>query len=250
MPKKNNVYPQASVILLKLQTMQVALILLFSLILALNSAYAQVVPLANEDFTEHYSSDVPVSGKVLVGILIESKNVNSRFFVKSSAGTNLFCFQVNSIDGTYFSENEYLLTSTEKLANEQGLVEVEYPTQFKKILKEFGDNELALLATEGSCDSQSNLHFVATKDKIENSDKVRFLISSARSQVFMRLKSNIQSIQPTCARIEEGKRTAYDTICEINLSELVSESFDGQIIRRKNNRTLDNVNFSLSIASQ
>lgn len=211
---------------------------------------AQVAALANKSFSEHYSSDVPVSGKVLVGILVESKNINSRFFVQSNPETNLFCFKVNSIDGTYFSENEYKLTPAKAILNEQGLVEVEYPTQFKNILKEFGDNELALLATQGGCSVSSNIHLVATKDKIEANDNVRFLISSARSQVFMRLKSKSQSIQPKCDRIEVGKRTAYDSICEINLDELVSETFDGQIIRRKNNRTLENVSFKLSIAGQ
>jgi hypothetical protein len=217
---------------------------------SLTKAYAQVAPLTSGNFKEHYSSDVPVSGKVLVGILIESSKKNAGFFVRSSLIDSLFCFRVMSIDGTYASENEYVLNAKAIGASEQGLVEVEYPTQFQKILNNFEDYELALLATEGGCDSSGNVHYFATKDSVQNDDKIRFLISSARSQVFMRLKSKEHSLRPSCSRIEEGKRTAYDTICEITLSSLTSDDYQADIIRRKSNRKLPDSNFNLSVVQK
>jgi hypothetical protein len=214
---------------------------------SLTKTYAQVAPLTSGKFKEHYSSDVPISGKVLVGILIESSNKNSGFFVRSNLVNTLFCFRVMSIDGTYASENEYVLNAKAIDASEQGLVEVEYPTQFQKILNDFEDYELALLATEGECDSSGNVHYFATKDQVQNNDKIRFLISSARSQVFMRLKSKEHSLRPSCTRIEEGKRTAYDTICEISLTSLTSADYIADIVRRKSNRKLPDTNFNLSV---
>jgi hypothetical protein len=227
-----------------------AILLLVTIVLLYSrSSFAQLAPLANDDFKEHYSSDVPVSGKALVGILIESKKINSRFYIKSTSNNTIFCFKVTSIDGTYASENEYILNPDLAIPNDQGLIELEYPTQFTSILKEFNDNELALLATEGACDIRPDIHFVATKDKVENDDKLRFLISSGRSQVFMRLKSKQHSLQPSCARIEIGKRTAYDTICEIELSQLSSAQYDADIVRRKGNRALSDVKFKLSVVN-
>jgi len=232
--------------------MRAVSILIFVSIVMLHSSSgeAQIAPLANGEFKEHYSSDVPVSGKALVGILIESKKINSRFYIRSTSNNNMFCFRVTSIDGTYASENEYLLNPESAIPNNQGLLELDYPTQFKTILKGFNDNELALLATDGACDSRADIHFFATKDKVEDGDKLRFLISSGRSQVFMRLKNKVHSLQPSCSRIETGKRTAYDTICEIELSQLNSTDYEANIVRRKNNRALPLVNFNLAVVNK
>lgn len=210
-------------------------------------SYGQLAPLANKTFSEHYSSDVEVSGNVLVGILIESSQANSRFFVKSSSDTNLFCLRVSSIDGTYFSENEYLLEEVEHKVNAQGLVEVEYPTQFKSILTGFADEELSLLASEGSCGDRAKAYLMATKDLVEDDDKLLFLISSGRSQVFMRLKSDASNFMPRCKRIETGKRTTYDTICETDLSLFKQNTYSAEIIRRKNGRKLEDIEFDLHL---
>ena len=72
------------------------------------------------------------------------------------------------------------------------------------------------------------------------------MISSGRSEVFMQLKSNDGTrVKATCARIEDGKRTSFDTICSVPALSLVDENYNVQIVRRKNGRSLPATQFTL-----
>lgn len=198
--------------------------------------------LINENFNEKFNSNVPVSGRVISGVMQSSKSVLSNIKVNlTNLNTNIICLKVQSRDGTYFSSNEYRVNEKAK-----GLITPEYPTKYEEVLTSFSDNELAILAFEGECsDRKLNNVLISSRHNTTN-DKVIVYVSSGRSDVF------INTIMPKgkkkttkCMRIENGKRTAYDTECIIDVKYLLNESNEVSILRRKSGRRLPTVRFNL-----
>ncbi len=205
----------------------------------------RLATLSKDSFNEHFSSVVPVSGNVLVGAVYSSTSTNNKFFLDTTNGISDFCFKVSSINGTYISENDYkLIESTPDKSNR---VYIEYPTKFEKIITAFNINQLAPLATTGSCDDQRYQHVLLSSRAVNVDDsQVLFMISSGRSEVFMQLKSATgKQIKAKCERLEEGKRTSYDTICEVPASTMSEDTYNIKIARRKNGRSLPATTFTL-----
>jgi len=218
----------------------------FVLLFVSSSVFAErVATPANDSFSEHFSSNIPVSGHILVGAMYSSSITSSRFLLDTTPDVGHFCFKVSSIDGTYLSENDYGLQ--EDGNSDARTVTLEYPTKFEYILSDFDQKQLAPLATTGSCDDQRYQHvLLSSRAEPQNNSDVLFMISSGRSEVFMQLKSNDgDRIKASCSRIEDGKRTSYDTICSVPAPSLIAENYNVQIVRRKNGRSLPSTQFTL-----
>ncbi len=202
---------------------------------------------ASKDFSEHFSSNVPVSGNILVGALYSNTKITDQFYLDATNDTAHFCFKVSSIDGTYVSENDYLMQLEEENAENESIVSIQYPTRFSEIISGFSVNQLAPLATKGNCNNQRNATvLLATRNTDIDNASVLFMVSSGRSEVFMFLKAPTgKRVQVKCHRLEEGKRTAYDTICEIPAGALSEDTYQGSIVRRKNGSNKRPVMFTL-----
>jgi len=188
---------------------------------------------ASEQFSEHFSSNVPVSGNILVGALYSGASISDQFYLNAVNETSDFCFSVSSIDGTYISENNYRLQSAPDI--DDPVVPIQYPTQFADLISNFSIDQLAPLATGGSCDNQKNLDILlASREQDISNASILFLVSSGRSDVFLFLTSSSGAKKRAkCQRIEHGKRTAFDTVCEISANSLDENSYEGKLIRRK-----------------
>lgn len=200
---------------------------------------------SKSNFNEHFSSNVPVSGNVLVGAVYSTANTSNRFYLDTASDMNHFCFKVSSVNGTYVSENDYKIIDSPLKSTEATILE--YPTKFEELITNFEIEQLAPLATTGSCDDQRYQHvLLSARDKETKNAEILFMISSGRSEVFMQLKSNSgQRIKANCGRLEEGKRTSYDTICKLPSSSILEETYDVKIARRKNGRSLPATTFTL-----
>lgn len=218
----------------------------FVLLAVCSSASAERVAFpTSEDFSEHFSSNVPVSGNILVGAMYSASKISNRFLLDTAPDVSHFCFKVSSIDGTYISENDYGLRNNSE-ENSQS-VALEYPTKFEDIISSFDQSQLAPLATTGSCNDQRYQHVLLSSRAVPDNDSdVLFMISSGRSEVFMQLKSSDgQRVKANCTRIEEGRRTSYDTICSVPARSLTTDSYSAHIVRRKNGRSLPATQFTL-----
>ena len=222
-----------------------ALLLCWLIVFSAPSLAQKIAKPSTPEFNEHFSSDVPVSGNVLVGAIYSSATTTNKFFVDIENDTNDFCLKVASIDGTYVSENDYQLSSSEE--SDKSITMIDYPTKFDNVISGFGIKQLAPLATTGSCADQRYQHVLLTARASLSADpNVLFMISSGRSEVFMQLKSpSGQRLNADCHRLEDGKRTAYDTVCEVQALLLTEDTYSAQIARRKNGRNLPMTSFTL-----
>ncbi len=220
------------------------ILVILALLPCLASAERFAAP-SNDKFTEHFSSNVPVSGNILVGAMYSSDITSNQFLLDTVPDLDNFCFKVSSIDGTYVSENDYELQGN--IEQNSPSVALKYPTRFEEIIASFAQNHLAPLATTGSCNEQKNKHvLLSSRAKPDANANIIFMISSGRSEVFMQLKSTDgKRIKAKCKRLEEGKRTSYDTICAVPAQSLTTENYSVQIVRRKNGRNLPATLFTL-----
>lgn len=203
--------------------------------------------LVSKNFNEKFNSNVPVSGRVVSGVMQASPSKLSALKINlAKLNSNVICLKVQSRDGTYFSSNEYNVVNNENT----GLITPEYPTQYEDILSSFTENELGVLAYEGKCSDRKlkNVLLASRGNNIEN-DEVVIFVSSGRSDVFFTTKTSTGKKKTIkCSRIEEGKRTAYDTECKVNRDLLPLSVNEISILRRKSGRMLPSIKFNLVYA--
>jgi hypothetical protein len=203
------------------------------------------LPLVQELFNEKYNSNVPVSGRVIAGVMFRSAKDpdNELSIFLAPLKSDLICFKVQSKDGTYYSANEYKVPES----GISGSIFPEYPTKYKKLLNEFDDTELALLAFSGNCDSkQIDTILISARSQTGIQEDVVMLVNSGRSDVFLITAQESGKRKTTkCKRIIEGKRTAYDTQCLIEVDSLIEGINELSIIRRKPTGNMPSVKFNV-----
>jgi hypothetical protein len=211
--------------------------------IGLNAESAKL-KLSKEIFSEQYSSNVPVSGRVIAGLMLsqsQSANIFSIYMPKSEK--KFFCLRVLSRDGTYSSTNQYLLES-----NTTGdFLQADYPTKYADLLSKYSETELAVLAYTGKCEANKVTDIlVSTRGSQADSKDAMILVSSGRSDVFLNIPLKVGGKKTIkCKRIEDGKRTGYDTSCKVNLSLLTTGTNELSLLRRKSGRMLPSVKFNL-----
>ena len=220
-------------------------IFLFFISVNLCAQAQSTLPLVQESFNEKYNSNVPVSGRVIAGIMFRSAidHHNELSIFLAPTESDLICFKVQSKDGTYYSSNEYKIPKS----GISGSISPEYPTKYNKLLNEFDETELALLAFSGSCDSkQIDTILISARTQTDIQDDVVILVSSGRSDVFLITEQESGKKNTTkCKRIIEGKRTAYDTQCVIEVNSLLEGTNELSIIRRKPTGNMPSVKFNV-----
>lgn len=206
------------------------------------------IELANKNFHEEFSANVPVSGRVIAGLVTESAGSLSELQVNlAKIKAETICLRVQSMDGTYYSSNEYVVKDKQF----KGLITPTYPTKYLELLDGFDQEELAILTFAGHCNQKkfSDI-YVSARSLSPDVTNVSLLVSSGRSEVFLSTK-NKQGKKSTikCKRIEKGKRTAYDTECNISLDQLNEGSNNVAVLRRKSGRMLPSVKLNIVYSS-
>lgn len=226
--------------------MRVTCIFLTGLLFS-NFLYAQSakpLELAKDTFHEEFSENVPVSGRVIAGIIAKSSGKLSNLQVNLlESSSESMCLRVQSIDGTYYSSNEYRITDK----SFKGLISPDYPTKYNDLLSEFEGSELAILAFAGSCNEKKvNDVYISAKNSDFAQNTITILVSSGRSDVFVSNKNKDgKKTTLKCIRIERGKRTAYDTECNLGVEQLNEGVNSIAVLRRKSGRMLPSVKFNV-----
>jgi len=195
---------------------------------------------------EVYKDEVPVSGKVIAGVGMSGLAVNGELalFPKAESSLGFACVQVMSRDGRYWAENTFVLPEID-LGDR---VQVSYPSKYNDLLNEYDADDLAILSYSGRCEKKKvNNFMVTTRQKLV--DKSRALIvyvNSSRADTYIRVMNDpLKKVTKKCRKITEGRRTGYDTICRVDMSERTPAVNPVKlgIYRRKFNKSLKPVQF-------
>lgn len=212
-----------------------------------------IATLKSSDFHETFVDEVPVSGQVVVGIGIAraEDSVHSDqlavFLPKGGPGEGI-CVQAISRDGRYWSKNAFDLPELAAAS----FVTLDYPTRYLAEISALSPDDFAVLASAGDCQRVTNEElFIADWMPLDNSNpgQVKVFINSGRSDSFISaLTLEGKRFQRSrCRRLLEGRRTGYDTICELDLASLPPQKIRIEILRRKYDRTLPPVGFNLRL---
>jgi len=170
-------------------------------------------------FRESLNVQVNVSGATRVGLIhansLDMSDINTIFVrVPDSRSHNRLCVKLTSRDGRYSAELEYQLQ-----VNDSGVIELGFPSQFKRELSAEELPYVASLATlAGNCDTQeSAVYLVSAWHPIDGDASIFVLVNSGRNDVTLRIPSrehtDVHSIP--CRTLESPLRIAFDKICEI-----------------------------------
>ena len=190
------------------------------------TAYAANWPRAElrSSFDETLREEVPLSGTVLVGVAVpaaansyaNNESPPILVFVPSSIDTTDLCVTVRSRDGRYRAQNRYKLTP-----DAQGVfVQLEFPTQYPKLLQTFRKDDVAVLAASGSCNNRKPKQFLpaAWGEPAENATHTLELsVNGGRKKVTAEIVGTNMAPQK-CRRIREAHRKAFDTTCALAIS--------------------------------
>ena len=212
-------------------------------------ALARVARVKGE-FEERFHEEAPVSGRVVAGVLVRgSGRPGLALLPPSLAAGQSACVQVMSRDGRYASRNTFLIPS----AASAPTVPLDYPSAHEDFLWTLDSDDLAVLAMPGDCDENdtSGLYVATSRardEPLHSADAITIFVNSGRSETYVAVNNDPKGKRPRrCAEIEEGRRTGFDTVCGIDLSELesVPERLEIRILRRQYERMLPPTEFDL-----
>lgn len=191
------------------------------------------------EFTESYSETVKVSGQFLKGLQFTDVNYAvAPHLYFPSAYQGPVCIYVSSADGRYKSQYQYTLTEPT-----EGLVSIDFPTQYIDELEEFSPGELGLLATAQQDCSTANGNYLVGAWGTPNSmtNIAVFLRSNARRDVatiFGRddSKNKTAPITVKCQDLRSSYRVSYDKECV--LQGVDAGQMTRVIIKRRNLRAM------------
>ena len=170
--------------------------------------------LVSDPFVESYEPEVTVSGNVVVGIMTTAAAAaitKDQIAITATADTtgHHLCLKATSRDGIYTSRNVYALP------NEPGNVRLPYRSKLADVVDDYGENEIALSATVGDCDSGASDYFLLGSSADSDAlSAVIYLNSFGATDVFVEAGGETR----TCEYISEGRRTTFDFICPLAVS--------------------------------
>lgn len=220
---------------------------IFLLLFGLSSQGAHVhgqeaiARLTSQPFHEEYTKEAPVSGRVIAGIGLSGSALSSHIALQPPdfASGNTVCVRVMSRDGLYWSKNTFELPS----AIDTNPIPLEYPSKYINVIQTYKPDDLAVLAYIGDCKITDNGPLIISTrfSGVDTPNKLQIYINSARSDTSAIIANQSSGPFTTrCSQILEGRRTGYDTICTIDLSELDQslDHLDIKIKRRQHDRIL------------
>ncbi len=220
---------------------------------------AEEISLKTKDSTlhEHYSQEVPVSGNVIAGIELYNENNPDQSFSstihlpKKIQGNNYLCFQLLSKDGTYTSQNTYLIPKIDDSPSqkEKSQFSADFsPSEHLDFLNEKSNNNaIATKISIGECKhSTEETYLPALKSNTDQPTHLRIYIDSlGATDVKMAARSQINKSQrsmATCHPAKGSRLTGFDYICTLPITfPLNGSTWDLFIARFKYTRKLDNV---------
>jgi hypothetical protein len=213
--------------------------------------------LANPDqrFHEVHEPEVNVSGNVIVGVMTASVAravLDNALGVRNPAldGANV-CLRVTSRDGAYRSENEYRVS-----APADAPVQLPYRSGMKRILTEYAQRPgaIAVSVTRGSCAQSGSANFLVPSQlgrqgaALKTGDITLLINGFDATDVYYHVTGMPPTELRDCRYIEEGRRTAFNFICEIPAALLAAAGppLRMEIVREVYGRELEPLEVELS----
>ena len=237
---------------------KIKLIALLYLISPLSLAEEISLKTKDSNLHEHYSQEVPVSGNVIAGIELYSENNPEQSFSSTihlpqniQEENNYLCFQLLSKDGTYTSQNIYLIpkTTNSPTQKEKTQFSADFsPSEHLDFLNEKSNNNaIATKISIGECQkSTEETYLPALKASTSNSTHLRIYIDSlGATDVKMAARNQINKSQrnmATCQPAKGSRLTGFDYTCTLPITTPLNGSiWDLFIARFKYTRKLDTV---------
>jgi hypothetical protein len=214
-------------------------------------AAAQAVPV--EGFEEDFQEEVPVSGRVVAGIVVTGSAALEALAVlppataaAGDANGNLVCIEVVSRDGQYHSRNTYQLPSPV----ETWPVPLQYPGEYSAFLDSLGAGDLAVLGSPGDCKGADRATFYVSGSGAANARpaSISIFVNAGRTDTYVaELVDGARRGRPQrCAPIDAERRTGFDTLCEVTIADDRGvDSLTLQILRRRYEQMLPPTEFTV-----
>ena len=232
---------------MKVPVFSIAFLAVFTILNTPSFAQEPVAELKHRPFNESFQDEAPVSGRVVAGVLVTDAAADSALNLAppSFAAGKSICVQVMSRDGRYWSENSFQLP--------KGIgatpVRLEYPSRHRDFLQQLGFGDLAILSSAGECgEVDDEVLYLAGHKTARGRTGISVFVNAGRADTYIAVGNVPELRRPArCRQIEEGRRTGFDTVCQIDLDRVdhVPESVDVRILRRRYERMLPPTEFTL-----
>lgn len=195
----------------------VPLMVLFLSTIVVAADRPESAKLITDPLRESVQSEVSVSGNVIVGVMTLAAAgaiTENQLVVQSEANIkkkpSKVCLRIASRDGIYTSRNDY-----EVPIGESRRIHLPYESKHRKQVEpNVSDDNIALAATPGDCDSGSSKFLLVSGQELTGrSDAVIYLNSFGATDVFYKLNKNAPDVP--CEYVTEGRRTTFDYICRL-----------------------------------
>lgn len=207
-----------------------------------NIMSAQVTPNNLNEQWELWYDEVPVGGRLEVGMVVGSSAERVRakgiyvYIPEKVKGTiNL---SITSMNGVYEGFPEYSVSTIEA-----DTLYLEWPTEYEDELSKFKYYEIAILAKLIPDGSIEEIYLPAfwTKDS-EIKDKPLTIILNSRSRTYIKVENEIEETKRVpCSRIDEKNSVAFNCLCEVP-RELINVNSKISIVQRLS--SAGTINFS------
>jgi hypothetical protein len=207
------------------------------------------------ELLETHDPEVKVSGNVIVGVMVSGTRqglLKGQLGIQSpNAGDMAVCLKVTSRDGAYMSENTYRAKVPESNPDP---VYLPYQSNLSAIVERYAreQGDLAMTATDGNCEQTTTAKYFlpapldSKGESMESGDLLIFINGFDATDVYYRIIGSDTEAPTDCDYIEEGKHTAYNFSCTIELDGSQSSGpMKVEISREVYGRELDPVTINL-----
>jgi hypothetical protein len=185
---------------------------------------------------EALADEVPVSGRVVVGVELEGLRDVVDFSILASPrfGGQSFCLRMLSREGRYWSENTFQFPKN----SPSGPIGLEYESKYQEYLSGLAATDLGLMAFAGGCASKGEGEVFPMMRKSAELKEPRLVVyvNSGRTDTFASVQAGGATTSPEpCTKLRKGRRTGFDTVCTLNLPQVDTddEHVDVRLFRRK-----------------
>lgn len=211
---------------------------LVALFLSIETGIAQqllVARLQGDRFNETIRYEAPVAGGDILGVSIgqdELAGGAQKLYVRRPSGSDIqICVEASTVNGGYFASNTYLLPAAEPGAIVQIPIDSSGPlgSSHLDIFRSASPKTLAVLVRRGACGHTGRPELLpvgwGTVPPSSKAGAVRVTIAvqSGRSSAFIVVNEDIERQIP-CNPIVDGRRTAFDALCDVELKSLPANS--------------------------
>ena len=202
-----------------------AIALMLTGTIALAAGQLPVAQLQSGRFNEVMRPEAPVAGDDIMGLTVDSgkPTVNAtRLYVRRPAdATSLVCIEISSRDGGYVASNTYILPASPPGSYVEIPVASPSPlgTSHIDLFKAASPQVLGVLARVDSCSARSDKLLPLAWGTPPDSGALRLIISvqSGRTSASLIVNESPPG-QHACAPVTEGRRTAFDALCGLELT--------------------------------